>query len=297
MTSEAAAVLLTTHFIDDGIVAACRRLRDEAGPSRRVALFYNRSDDPCPGRPPPADLVVETFDRDDIRLLGYPRKGRRMDGRDVELFALLWHHRHPGSQPVWLIEYDVAFSGRWSVLFDTFAASPADLLATTIHRHAVNPGWDNWASVSTPFGRAKPARLLRAFMPIYRLSRRGLGVLDEAYHEGWAGHYEATVPTILAARGLVLEDIGGDGEFVAPGNRNRFYTNTPAANTLAPGSFVFRPVRLAAGAEPDRLWHPVKPQPRSGGWATGRRDRLGRWASALARAGRQRLATLLGRQR
>jgi len=63
----------------------------------------------------------------------------------------------------------------------------------------------------------------------------------------------------LNAAGLVIEDFGGDGEFVASGNRNRFYTNAPSHCYLVPGSLVFRPMRIMPGLRRNHLWHPVKP--------------------------------------
>lgn len=275
-----AAVLLMTHFLDDGIVAQYRRLRAEAA-GLDVYLLYNRSDDPCPGYPVPAGVALVGVSAEKIRALGYPRKGRRLNARDVELFVMLFHRRHPNYTHYWVVEYDVAFTGRWSVLFDAFAASSADLLATTVHRFTVNPAWPNWSTVEGPVGPLPAACLLRAFMPCCRLSRAALTALDHAYALGWSGHYEATVPTLITTAGLAIEDLGGDGEFVAAGNRNRFYTNTPTNNQLAPGSFVFRPVRSSPGERPNFLWHPVKPAATPSGWATGRRRRLSRWLFRL----------------
>jgi hypothetical protein len=275
-----AAVLLMTHFIDDGIVAQYRRLAAEAA-NFDVFLLYNRSDDPKPGFLVPSDVTLSHFGAEHVRALGYPRKGRRLNARDVELFVLQFHRRHPAYVHYWVVEYDVAFSGPWGGLFGAFAGSTADLLATTVHRFAVNPRWPNWRSVQGPLGPPPVASLLRAFMPCCRFSREAFSVLDRAYAKGWTGHYEATVPTLLASAGLQIEDMGGDGEFVAAPNRNRFYTNTPASNHLAPGSFVFRPVLTSPGPQPNLLWHPVKPAAVSAGWITGRRQRLSRWMSRL----------------
>jgi hypothetical protein len=290
MAGSAEAVLLMTHFLDSRICGHYRRLAAEAGAGRDVFILYNRDDDPDPSHPIPEDVRVFAFSAADIRSLGFPHKGRWLSARDVELFALLFALRHPNYRHVWAVEYDVAFTGRWHTLFDAFAASPADLLATTIHRYPVNPGWDNWASVRTPDGRPPVTALVRAFLPCCRFSRRAVETLVAAYDAGWEGHYEATVPTILLGAGLILEDIGGDGEFVAPGNLDRFYRNTPGCNSLSPGTFVFRPVRVTPGTEPGRLWHPVKPLTAQRGWATGRRAAFVRWVTALVRAGMARLA-------
>jgi len=277
------AVLLMTHFLGGGIIDQYHRLAAEAGRGRDVVLLYNRGDDPKPGRFIPPAVAAFPFDADDVRGLGFPAKGRRPSAWDVELFALLFAARHPRYQRWWVVEYDVDFTGRWSALFDAFADDGADLLATTLHRHPVNPGWPNWKTVRAPEGRPPPETMVRGFLPCYRMTRRAADALQAAYLAGWRGHYEATVPTILDRSGLVIEDIGGDGEFVAEGNRNRFYTNNPAVDSLAPGSFVFRPVRAAPGGESGLLWHPVKPPSLANGWATGRRATLSRWLRSTLR--------------
>ena len=286
MNGNAEAVLLMTHFLDDWIYGQYNRLVAEAGEGRDVIILYNRDDNPHPGSHPIPDGVrIFSFSAADLRGLGFPNKGRKLSARDVELFLLYFALQHVGYTHLWGVEYDVAFTGRWHNLFDAFKASPADLLATTIHTYSINPRWDNWTSVRSPKGRPPVRDLVRAFMPCCRLSRRAVDTLTSAYEAGWSGHYEATVPTILLKAGLILEDMGGDGEFVAPGNHNRFYLNTPTNNSLSPGSFVFRPVRMVPGWEPGRLWHPVKPPlyQVQAGWMTGRRAALVRWVRSLIR--------------
>jgi hypothetical protein len=97
------------------------------------------------------------------------------------------------------------------------------------------------------------------FMPIFRVSQAGMQAMDRAYRQGWSGHCEVTWPTLINHAGLRVEDIGDDGEFVAKGNRNRFYTNTLDDANLSPGSMVFRPTRSWPGSKRDPLGHPIKP--------------------------------------
>jgi hypothetical protein len=100
---------------------------------------------------------------------------------------------------------------------------------------------------------------VRAFLGVSRLSRSACETLDRAFTvDGWAGHDEVAVPTILRTYGLSLEDIGGDGEFVRPGNENRFYTNSPTRPLLAPGTFVCPPRVPDSLDQPGKLYHPVK---------------------------------------
>lgn len=292
------AVLLMTHFVDDHIVAQTRRLMAEVG-ERDVFVLLNKTDDVNPGYRRPPDIRVFDFTVADLRALGYPLKGRRIRDKDIELFAFPFFKARPDYDRVWVVEYDVVYTGRWGALFDHFAASDAALLATSLHRWAVNPDWPNWPSVQTPDG--PPADLsgyIRAFMPFYRLSRAGFAALDRAYAAGWEGFYEGIVPRILLDAGLAVEDIGGDGEFVAPANRGRFYSSNPADNTLAPGTFVFRPIVARPGPAPDTLWHPVKPEQSTHrtGWPIQRRQQIIHRARTIARASIARLSQLIERQ-
>jgi hypothetical protein len=298
MAGHREAVLLMTHFIDDMIVGHYRRLVAEAG-GRDVFVLLNESDDVNPGYSRPADLKVFGFTAQALRDLGYPIKGRRIRDKDIELFSFAFWKAHPEYDRIWVVEYDVAFTGRWATLFDTFIDNDAALLATSLHRWAVNPSWPNWPSIETPDG--PPADLsgyIRAFMPLYRMSRAGYEALDSAYRAGWEGFYEGIVPRILLDGGLVIEDIGGDGEFVAPRNRGRFYSSNPADNTLSPGSFVFRPIMPVPGPEPDRLWHPVKPSAATHrtGWPIKRRDQILHRARTFARHSMAKLGRLLEKQ-
>ncbi|MCR6631817.1 MAG: hypothetical protein NVV74_18215 [Magnetospirillum sp.] len=239
------------------------------------------------------------FTVEDLRTLGYPLKGRRIRDKDIELFSFTFWKAHPEYDRIWVVEYDVAFTAPWHRLFDHFADSDSALLATSLHRWAVNPGWPNWPSVAPPGG--PPADLsgyIRAFMPLYRMSRAGYAALDTAYRAGWEGFYEGIVPRILLDAGLRIEDIGGNGEFVAAENRGRFYTSNPADDTLSPGTFVFRPIIAKPGPEPDRLWHPVKPPESTHrtGWPIKRREQIVHRARTFARHSIARLNQLIVRQ-
>ena len=159
---------------------------------------------------------------------------------------------------VWRIEYDVRFSGDWRLLLQFFADNNSDFLGTTLFRYGFRPEWNWWRSLKSPIHDLGKKSLLRGFFPVFRLSRKACAILEKAYQAGWTGHYEVSIPTILNVYGCSIEDIGGDGEFVKPENINRFYTNTPAAPGLAPGTFVCPPHSCSDLNLANKLYHPVK---------------------------------------
>jgi hypothetical protein len=177
---------------------------------------------------------------------------------NVELPILHFYRSHPDYEYYWVVEYDVRFSGRWDFFFGAFEDNSADLLCTTLCRYPEIPAWYHWDRLSLPEGPLAPEDCIRGFMPVCRLSNRALATLDKAYAAGAAGHQECLIPSILNRDGMHIEDIGGTGAFVKPGNENRFYRNTRAADDLSPGTFVFRPVMYGPGGEANMLWHPVK---------------------------------------
>jgi hypothetical protein len=259
------AILLQTHFVDRSIEAGYARLRREAPFEADVLVALDCRAGPeriPPGtRIPPGGFFL--CNEASLLALPYPRKcaaeGSRPASADADLVALLFCARHPEYERVWAIEYDVHYEGDWGAFFDHFEESPADLLTTTIRRGGEAPPDPAEPPFHSPGFRAYPAaERLRAFLPIARLSRRGFRAIDAAYREGCAGQRDVTWPTILDADGLILEDIGGDGDWVRPENRHRFYVNNPNSASLRPGSFVAGPGFARVLARPNTLWHPVR---------------------------------------
>jgi len=260
------AILILNHYKTPHLIALYKQLVKTCDPSADVFLLSDRTQiSLCTTRLPEKTREMR-FTRADLRTLGYPGKqhlhGKR-DGRrnmalgNAELPVLYFWRRHPEYERIWLIEYDVRYSGCWHDFVCYWDACDADLIGTTLTPFNACADWPHWHGV-------RPASTdrntwIRGFFPVYRLSRQALSVLDIAYRDGCAGHMEGLMPTTLHHAGLKLEDIGGDGPFVAQSNINRFYRNNPANHTYGPGTFIYRPVMEHEGDQPNTLWHPVKP--------------------------------------
>lgn len=270
------AILFLTHIKNKNISEQFLKLRCELSPSFDVFMLCDNTSGKFSRHA--GDEGRFLFEASQFLELDYPgklahEKLSRSDQGDyhhqrfnfgpgnVELPVLLFFKTHPEYDRYWTIEYDVRFTGRWDTLLSAFEASDADLVGTTLTRYAEIPDWFHWPSLDLRGKRIAEDQYLRGFLPIYRLSRRALEQLDRDYREGVSGHLECLIPTLLNHVGMTIEDIGGDGEFVRPGNVNRFYRNTPTRGNLEPGTFVFRPIMERPGNEPDTLWHPVKAKP------------------------------------
>jgi len=271
MTQPTTALLFQTHFFDRGAARLFDTLRRQCPPNFACFVLMHVP----PGTPKPRRLAAvphHFVSTPEIRALPYPRKNADRDwtgrpwefwgGGHCDLVPLHFYNAHPDFARYWVIEYDVRFTGDWRRLFDAFEDSDADFLSTSVRRRRDNPVWVNWVSVQGPAPEAEIERhRVAAFTPIFRASQAAMARMDAAYRAGWGGHLEASWASILDSHGLTLEDVGGDGEFVRPGNRHRFYTAAkPNAmcDLLAPGTVTAKPPLFRPGSTPNRLYHPVR---------------------------------------
>ena len=265
------ALAFQSHLVTPGILRQFRKLQRACPPHFQPFFLMHVP----PGTPKPEELkdIPHHFvTTPEIRTPEYP--GKSAGGADWSIWAgghtdlpgLHFYRKHPGFGRYWFMEYDVRWSGRWERFFAHFENSQADLLATTMRTAETQPNWWMWALFGAPEGPSKVLPNFRwedragCLMPLFRASAKAMETMDSAYREGWTGHCEVTWPTLLRNAGLRLEDIGGLGEFVAPENRGRFYSNSLIDGTHCPGTFVFRPAKWPLPRlRRNMLWHPIKP--------------------------------------
>ena len=282
------AILVLSHVLDKYVSAFLQEIKAECSGQYDVIFLCDNSTGAFDHYKDDRDYYL--FTMNDLKTLDYPGRSAVVyenENRKVnpyhknfnfapgspDLPILHYYRNNTGYDYYWVVEYDVRYSGSWRHFFSCFAGNKADLLGTTLTRYRDIPGWFHWPSLDLLDRPISQDDYLRAFLPVHRLSNRALARLDGDYRSGVKGHHECLVPTVLLGAGMSIEDIGGDGEFVRPENRNRFYRNTPTAKTLSPGSFVFRPVMARAGKTQNILWHPVKHIP---AWR-----RAARWAARM----------------
>jgi hypothetical protein len=167
---------------------------------------------------------------------------------------------------VWMLEYDVDYSGHWGVFFRRVMASRADLLASYVSQEGEFAQWRHWQGFEPPC--EIPAALrTRAFMPLARFSRRALTLFRQTFSTAtWNGHYEAVLPTLARYAGLSLEDLDSLGPFLAYADEGS-RPLPPCSEHFPEARFRHRPVVGSAYFHErrkhfpiaDRLYHPVKP--------------------------------------
>lgn len=248
------AIIFFTHVFDTTVRTAFEQLQRESSGAGDLYVLTEAA-----GSLPPWAGRVHRFDFSRLRQQYPSAMGTHIIPGNTHLPILAFHEAHPEYDYCWIIEYDVRFSGSWADFFDEFQGNTVDLLATHIRCYKDERGWYWWGTLQAPDGRAASAKRLRAFMPVYRISRRALALLTTRDVQGWRGHYECLIPTVLSSYGLSLEDIGGDGDFTPPVRRYRFYSSFAFRGRLWHfGSMRFRPPLVLWGGRRDFLYHPVK---------------------------------------
>jgi hypothetical protein len=251
------AILYLSHVVNRTLRRAYGHLKRECAGVADVYFVLNLNDENVP----PGAKGTFPITPAHRAALGLPSRtgivGRNW-WNDHDRALLAFRQLKPEYDYYWIMEYDVEFSGRWSELFNAFADNTSDLLCTSMHRPETNPNWGWWKSLVWP--REPKPQPIRGFFPFARLSAQAIDTIIESGRNGVDGFYEVVWPTVIHDRGLVIEDIGGDGPFVRPANVNRWYTSTLTNDTLSPGTFVWKPVSFRHGQKPNTLWHPVKPQ-------------------------------------
>jgi hypothetical protein len=254
-------VLFLCHVRKSDAIAEWRRIQEAVKhTSDSMMLFHATSSLAAP-------LVgadVYEFTDESLARLPYTRFSKSIVPGSAHFPLLQFFRDYSRYDFYWLIEYDVRFSGDWNRLFDSFAHNNADFLSCHLRDHTDEPKWV-WWELSHPSKHIPVAKRLRSFNPIYRISQTALLYLDQMHRDGWRGHFEALIPTLLSHGGFRLGDFGGSGRFALPENRNKFYLEgrQDRAGSLQGGTMRWRPVFLGLHSTsaiwvPNMLFHPVK---------------------------------------
>ncbi|HQW19972.1 MAG TPA: hypothetical protein PLI90_04785 [Rhodocyclaceae bacterium] len=249
------AIVFLTHQYSESILQAFAKLRDEGENYGDVFLLGDGSQKP----PPDLQDQICLFDFSELKAQFPLAIGDRVVPGNLHLVYWEFFRTHKEYEYIWFVEYDVRYAGSWADFLEHFSENTADLIGCHIRRWEHEPQWFWWDSLSRQGAPVPEAERIRAFLPVLRLSRTACRTIHTALESGWTGHSETFIPTSLSMAGLVLEDMGGDGPFVSPGNHHRFYSSENSQDgRLTSGSMRFRPVHSLWGQQRDWLYHPVK---------------------------------------
>lgn len=252
-------IVIVAHELHKSIIEKYFRIKKDFKKYGDIILLLNHEEENLVYFPEGMDYCVFTADM--LNELKYdPIEETITPGSNH--FALLWFYlNHSEYQYYWNIEYDVEFTGSWSVLFDSFVNLETDFISTHMMRYAEGPKWFWW---DTYHGKTLDIPLqdrIRSFNPIYRISEKALKFMDGFLKAGNRGHHEVLLPSSLFHSGFTIADFGGDGHFVLPGYENKFYLSTDLFIEKHPGGtmrYLPRFYDIESYHILNKLFHPLK---------------------------------------
>jgi hypothetical protein len=260
--------IVLTHTWSPALARHVDKLKREASAVLDVFVVFQGDTASVPDGMSP-DLALSMDDA----AAHFPRRAANLRQRaaktifgyvDIVWLTAFLNPRFAAYDRLWLIEYDVDFTGNWGEFFAEAVGYEGDLLLTRVRRLSADPGWFHAPKLALPAAAKDP---LIGLFCLSRLSRP----LIEGYREAveaaaWDGHFEALIPTFAELAGYTVAEIGGEGPFTPPERINRHYTGGFAARAsirttwaykpaLAYHYFVDRPSRFIPR---NRLCHPIK---------------------------------------
>lgn len=250
-------ILFSSHIVNNETINRYLKIREGIPQNIKIVWCLNKREGEVYTLP--KDIEVFEFTKEDFQYLPYTVFSEDI-WFNANLIMMLFYLQNPRYDFYWFIEYDVIFTGSWDLLFCAFADTKSDLISSHVERYSnANTSWQWWDVIELKDKVIPIENRLKSFNPVYRLSHRALSFLHECLSKGNAGYYEVLMPTILYDGGFTLEDFGGTGDFVKPGNRNRFYIQGTYTNY---GTMRYFPnysrEEINALGTANKLFHPIK---------------------------------------
>ena len=249
------AILFLTNKTHKNIICAFRDLKKSASNISDVFMIYHHTHSELP----PIILEHQAFVfRDSILTeMNYVAINDKLIPGSNHFALLDFYKKNPGYRYYWYVEDDVRFNGDWKTFFSFFENNESDFISSHIRTYSDEPDWHWWSSIKYINVNIPVTRCLASFNPIFRISNDALEFIDQALSNGWMGHHEVLLPTLLNLGNYKIEDFGGNGGFVNKGQKEMFYSVADISSKKL-SSMRFRPVIELEEMTASLLYHPVK---------------------------------------
>jgi len=206
------------------------------------------------GHVPPDDERIIAFDKDKLATLNLPFfLGGNVGFGNTHLPLLYFSQLKPHFSHFWLIEDDVRFTGNFDVFFDELNSYDHHFISSKIRAYDDTPNFMMWKWITRNDQKVSDNFKLWSFNPIYRISQKAIDTVQASYADGWLGHFEVLIPSILNHRSLSMMDFGGNGPYTPKELINKYYRSGKTLNE----TYRYRPPHVIP-LRKNLLYHPVK---------------------------------------
>lgn len=256
-TNGTNAFLFVTHKVNSEILERFLKLQYETKSFGNSFFLINQENNKVPELDTYDNITPYIFNTNSLNTLNYEPIRETIIPGSNHFATLQFYIDYPIFNYYWVIEYDVIFTGNWSVLFSTLNNVDADFIASHIERFTDNPHWIWWETLHLDNIILQDYQYIKSFNPIYRISNRALSYLDSLLknRNNW-GHHEVLIPTALNHSDFKIQEFGGNGEFALTGcsDCSSFVTNYLNEKTIR-----YRPpIKKEELCMKNKLLHPCK---------------------------------------
>jgi len=253
--------LVLTDNLSDTVINHYREIAKSIKNVGPTVLLFHQSDKNVKFHAPGVDLYC--FDDEVLTDLNYLPIGKQLVPGNNHFPLLKYYLEYPDFEYYWLIENDVRFIGDWNFFFDSFGKLTHDFISSHIRDYPQEPDWYWWDSFRSDGQVPGHSNYVRSFNPIYRISNAALKCVHNLLIDGWQGHHEVLIPTILKYLNYKILDFGGNGPYVMKDFYERFYVDCTENDQgiLDTGSMRWRPVINKDELILNKLFHPCKWRP------------------------------------
>jgi len=246
------AILLLTNQTHKGIRQKYKLFDKINNNHKAYILFHNNSKKEKYLK----NMRVFFFDDNILKNLGYTPIGDKLLPGSNHFPLLKFYRENSEYDFYWCIEDDVHYNGDWFEFFQFFQKhSSSDFISSHLTDFKDIPNWYWWNTLSHKKEFISKKHKIRSLNPIYRISNKALNYLDKQLKDGWQGHHEVLIPTLLKREGFSIQDFGGSGQYVAENCTNRFYKQSGKLNNY---TMRYRPYIGEEEIIEKLLYHPVK---------------------------------------
>lgn len=239
------AVLIVTNRISKDVVKRYHELRKATVELGDVFLLYHTNDNKIPTEF--EGVKIETFSDEILNNLNYKPIRKTLVPGSNHFPVIKFFLDHPYYTHYWSIEDDVTFSGNWKDFFENVSLKDFDFISSHIRKYSDMPRWSWWYTLKGPEGKFTREELFSSFNPFYKISKKALQHIDTCLKNGYSGHHEVLLPSLLIKAGFKIADFGSQDNYI-----------TPWLSYCTLSTMRWKPIFFFTGIKKNKLYHPVK---------------------------------------
>ncbi|MNK33273.1 Core-2/I-Branching enzyme [compost metagenome] len=204
------AILYMINHTDENLLSKYHELLWQAESFGEVKLLVYKTDERqikheinC--------IIPFVFTNSILTDMGYFPFGETLSPSNKHFPLFKFYVKNPDCDYYWIINDQVRPPQGWDNFFDPLMEETGDFLSCNLKEFSEDPTWYGWQNISYKQRTVPDGIKVRSFSSIYRISNSAMEFLHHCLSNGWIGHHEVLVPTLLKKGGFSIVDMTENG--------------------------------------------------------------------------------------